>query len=91
MKKQRRGQAEYAVVRAVGRMYHAYFRGHYHGAFLTSGDAWEALWNGPIGADLVAVQRDLSIKRAAHRAAEKRRKELELEAESVRAVNEIPF
>jgi len=70
-------QPDYADVKHAGAKYLAYFKGRYHGSFRSSDEAWESLWNGPIGNDLLAFQNEMAIKRAAHIAAEKRRKELE--------------
>lgn len=72
-----RKQPDYATVLQKGTRYAAYFKGRFHGVEDTKEAAWALLWNGPIGDDLIAFQKEMDIKRAAHIAAEKRRKELD--------------
>jgi len=65
------------VKRTITGEYSAFYKGKCIGIYPTHKAANDALWNGPIGKELVAFQEELFIKRELHRAEEELRKALE--------------
>jgi hypothetical protein len=63
------------VKRTITGEYSAFYKGKCIGIYPTHAEADAALWNGPVGDDLVAFQRDVDIKHAIYLAEAKRRKQ----------------